>query len=150
MLCVLSIILYSVNKVIFMRLEVLSHIVIKFTIGLFMLARSLYHIVIFGTYTSRLEAYLESTGVLDNEILQSIAPLFPFIEFALGLMLLLEVYYKEIIMMTVLMFCFVTVVYFFSGYQIGSSFLMLIFSLLSIWLLVNRTNLDKYKSLNYL
>jgi hypothetical protein len=133
-----------------MRLEVLSHIVIKFIIGLFMLAQSLYHIVIYGLYISNLELYLRSTKILDNELFQLIAPLFPFIEFALGLMLILEVYYKETMMITAIIFCSVTITYFFTDYQISNSLLMLLVSLLSIWLFVNRSYVHKYKKLSYL
>ncbi len=133
-----------------MRLEVLSHIVIKFALGLFMLAQSLYHIVIYGSYISKLEMYLKSTEVLDNNLFQLVAPLFPFLEFALGLMLILEVYYKETIMMTVVIFCSITIIYFLTDYQMSNSLLMLLLSLLSIWLFVNRLYGHKYKKLSYL
>ncbi|WP_299681379.1 hypothetical protein [uncultured Dokdonia sp.] len=133
-----------------MRLEVLSHIVIKFLIGLFMLAQSLYHIVIYGMYVSNLGMYLRSTKILNNELFQLIAPLFPFIEFALGLMLILEVYYKETMMITTIIFCSVTITYFFTDYQISNSLLMLLVSLLSIWLFVNRSYVYKHKKLSYL
>ncbi|WP_299767214.1 hypothetical protein [uncultured Dokdonia sp.] len=133
-----------------MRLEVLSHIVIKFGLGLFMLAQSLYHIVIYSSYISKLEMYLKSTEVLDNELFQLIAPLFPFLEFALGFMLILEVYYKETIIMTVLIFSCTTITYFLTDYQIGNSLLMLLLSLLSIWLFINRWYGNYYKKLSYL
>jgi len=79
-----------------MKLEVLSHIVIKFGLGLFMLAQSLYHIVIYSSYILKLEMYL------------------------------------------------------FTDYQIGNSLLMLLLSLLSIWLFINRCYGDYYKKMSYL
>lgn len=134
-----------------MKIEVLSHIVIKFTIGLFMLAQSLYHIVIYDSYISNLEMYFKSIQVLDNNLFYLMAPLFPFIEFALGLMLILEVYYKETLVFTVFAFCSMTTIYMYTDYQISYLLIMLLLSLLSILLFVNRLYINKYnKNLSYL
>ncbi len=133
-----------------MRFEVLSHIVIKFAIGLFMLAQSIYHIVIYDSYISKLEVYLKSTEVLDNTLFYLTAPLFPFIEFALGLMLMLEIYYREIIMIVACIFCSITLIYFYTDFPISRSLMMLLVSLLSIWLFVNRFYINKRKNFSYL
>lgn len=150
LLCVLSIILLPVNKVIFMRFEVLSYILIKCAIGLCMLAQSIYHLVVYDSYISTLEMYLKSMEVLDTNILYLAVPLFPFIEFALGLMLILEVYYKETTVVTVLLSCSISVIYFYTDYPIGYSLMLLLISLLSIWHFVKKVYKNKYKNLSYL
>ncbi len=133
-----------------MRFEVLSYIVIKFAIGLFMLAQSIYHIVIYESYISKLDMYLKSTEVLDSNLFYLTAPLFPFIEFALALMLILEIYYRQTAIITGLIFCSVTVIYFYTDYEIRWSLIMLLVSLLSIWLFVKNIYKNKYKNFSYL
>lgn len=133
-----------------MRLEVLSHLVVKLIIGFFMLAQSLYNIATYSSYIPNLESHLTNTSLLNNEFLHAIAPLFPFVEFALGLMIILEVYYKEAALLTVLLFCSTTILYVSINYRIASTLVMLLFSLLSIWLFISRVAIHKHKNFSYL
>lgn len=133
-----------------MRFEVLSHMVIKFVIGFFMIVQSLYNIVTYDVYIKNVESHLTSTVLLSNDFFYLTAPLFPFVEFGLGLMIILEVYFKETVFLTVLIFCSTTILHMVADYSIAYTLIMLLFSLLSIWLFVSRITLLKYKNFSYL
>ncbi len=133
-----------------MRFEVLSHIVIKFVIGFFMIVQALYNIVTYDAYIKIVKSHLTSTILLNNDFFYLIAPLFPFVEFGLGLMIILEVYFKETAFLTVLFFSGTTILYLNAEYSVVHTLIMLLISLLSIWLFVSRITLPKYKKFSYL
>ncbi len=115
-----------------------------------MLIQSLYNIVTYSSYIPNLESHLTNTMLLNYDFFYWIAPLFPFVEFGLGLMIILEVYYKQTILLAVLLFGSTTVLYVSTNYRITCTLIMLSFSLLSIWLFINRVTLLKYKNISYL
>lgn len=133
-----------------MRFEVLSHIVIKCIVGFFMIAQSLYNIVTYETYISNMKSHLTSTILLNNDFFYLIAPLFPFVEFGLGFMIILEVYFRETVFLSIIFLGSTTILYLIVDYSIVNTLMMLLFSLLSIWLFVSRVTLLKYKNFSYL
>lgn len=133
-----------------MRFEVLSHMVIKFVIGFFMIVQSLYNIVTFDVYIKNVESHLTSTILLNNDFFYLMAPLFPFIEFGLGFMIILEVYFRETVFLTALFLSSTTILYLIIDYSIANTLIMLLFSLLSVWLFVSKVTMLKYKNFSYL
>lgn len=133
-----------------MRFEVLSHIVIKCIVGFFMIAQSLYNIVTYETYISNMKSHLTSTILLNNDFFYLMAPLFPFVEFGLGFMIILEVYFRETAFLSILFLGSTTILYLIVDYSIVNTLIMLLFSILSIWLFVSRVTLLKYKNFSYL
>lgn len=124
--------------------------VIKFVIGFFMIVQSLYNIVTFDVYIKNVESHLTSTILLNNDFFYLMAPLFPFIEFGLGFMIILEVYFRETVFLTALFLSSTTILYLIIDYSIANTLIMLLFSLLSVWLFVSKVTMLKYKNFSYL
>lgn len=78
-----------------MRIGVLLYLVLRLVVGSFMLVHALYSIVMFNAYTLRIETYLNNAKLLDNSFFSLAAPLFPFVEFFLGSCVVLGLYYKK-------------------------------------------------------
>lgn len=136
-----------------MRFGALSHIIFRFIIGAFMIVQSCINLMSYSSYLSKIEVYLTNAKLFSNEFFSLTAPLFPFLEFTLGAMLILGLYYRKTLILSILLLCGSTI-FQFTNYAIEYKILMVLISILAILLYIKHRSIRKivtnYKSITYL
>lgn len=92
-----------------MKIEALCCSFLRLIVGAFMLIHATFNVVTYGIFTLTIERYLINAKMLDNSVLSIAAPLFPFIEFLLGALLIFGLFYKKTLLWTMLFFAGTTV-----------------------------------------
>lgn len=88
-----------------MRIKMLPSLVLRLVVGSFMVAHSVGMLWAYDAFVKELSGYVVTNAFLDNEFFVLGASLTPFIEFAIGLLLLLGVYFKRaVVICSILLF----------------------------------------------
>ena len=81
-----------------MRLRMLPHLVLKLVVGSFMLVHSLFMLMTYDTFLRELRDSITADSYLSNEFFLTVVSLVPFLEFTIGLMIIVGIYYRNAVL----------------------------------------------------
>ncbi len=81
-----------------MRLRMLPHLVIKLVVGSFMLVHSLFMLMTYDTFLRELRGSITVDSYLRHEFFLTVVSLVPFLEFTIGLMIIVGIYYRNAVL----------------------------------------------------
>jgi len=85
-----------------MRIGILPHLVLRLVVSLFMIIHSLVMLLSYESFLKLIRDSIGSDSLLSNGFFLTVVSLIPFIEFAVGLMILVRVFYKKAIIVCTL------------------------------------------------
>lgn len=98
-----------------MKSEVLSHLVLRLVVGSFMLVHAIYSLVMYDVYVIKLKYYLNSLGLMDIELITKTAPLFPFVELVISVLLLTGLWLRKSFLLSFMLIIFQATIHFLLG-----------------------------------
>ena len=98
-----------------MKSEVLSHLVLRLVVGSFMLVHAIYSLVMYDVYVIKLKYYLNSLGLMDIELITKTAPLFPFVEVVISVLLLTGLWLRKSFLLSFMLIIFQATIHFLLG-----------------------------------
>ena len=125
----------------------LSDLFLRMVIGSLMVIHAFYTLILYQSYLDKLDYYLSSINLTDSNFFAIVAPLFPFIEILLGMLLFFKIKIKMSTISSYILMLFVLIThYVLCNLQIASVLTIMVLSLILV-----RLYLDNLKySQNYL
>lgn len=127
-----------------MRIEVLSYLVLRLVVGSYMIGHSIVNVVMYRSYSEKIELFLNAHSSFNNKIFIIAAPLFPFLEFFIGVLLVVSFYYRKALIAGFSMYVIASVAYCYAGAHTGRN--MIYVALLVMTYLLFRMKCNHYNT----
>ncbi len=123
-----------------MKLKIYLYHFTRIAFGAFLVVYSTYNVIRYSGYLDRLDGYFVSVSLFDNKVLEALAPLVPFEEFVIGFFLVLGMFTKHVLKISVVLFAFFTLFLWDAGRE-SCAFIHLLCCLVSL-VLLKKDNYD--------
>ncbi len=100
-----------------MKLKVNLYPVLRVLFGSFLVLTSVYDVIKYSGFLTRLDTYFEEVSVFNLELLEAFAPLVPFEKFVIGFFMVLGMFKKEVLKASLILFGFFTLFLLDASYQ---------------------------------
>ncbi|RMB60448.1 hypothetical protein EAX61_06395 [Dokdonia sinensis] len=127
-----------------MRIEVLSYLVLRLVVGSYMIGHAIVNVVTYRSYSEKIELFQSGHNIFNNEFFFIAAPLFPFLEFFIGLLIIVSFYYRRALIAGLTMYIIASVVYCYAGAHLGRNIIYV--ALLVMTYLLLRMNCNHYNT----
>jgi len=121
--------------------------ILRKVLGVVLLVHALYNVLEFDIYALQVDAYLRHAEMPNNTFLSWIVALFPFVEFALGALLLLKLFYTKTVLWTVVVFSITaTLLFSFDNETLAGAALFV--SCASLYIYLNKVDGNTFKKID--
>lgn len=91
-----------------MKFKIYFYHVVRVALGILLVVYSLYNVIKYTGFLNRLDIYFGNVTLFDIGFLEAIAPLVPFEEFLIGILLTLGISVRKVLVVTASLFGFFT------------------------------------------
>ncbi|MCK8522650.1 hypothetical protein M0D21_13785 [Aquimarina sp. D1M17] len=99
-----------------MKFKIYLYHFIRISFGMLLVLYSVYNVIKYSGFLSRLDQYFNSASVFDVWIIEALAPLVPFEEFIIGFFLVLGMFTRKVLVVSTFLLAFFTLFLFDAGY----------------------------------
>lgn len=118
-----------------MRIRFFMYRVTRILFGIFLILTSIYNVIKYPFFLDRLDQYFNNARVFDTVFLETMAPLVPFEEFAIGMFLFMGIFIRKVLITSMVLFFFFALFLMDADYW-DRAFLHLLFCMVAIVLLM--------------
>ncbi len=123
-----------------MNFKIYLYSLVRVTLGVLLVSYSLFNAIKYSVFLERLDGYFSKVSVFDIDFIEALAPLVPFEEFVIGFFLILGMFTRKVLIISILLFAFFTL-FLLDADHFDLAFLHLFLCLIAI-LLLNKNKYD--------
>ncbi|GAA4276516.1 MauE/DoxX family redox-associated membrane protein [Aquimarina mytili] len=91
-----------------MKIKIYLYSFLRISFGTLLVLHSIFNAIKYSGFLDRLDVYFNQVSIFDNTVLETLAPLVPFEEFIIGFFLILGIFTKKALKVSIALFAFFT------------------------------------------